>query len=555
MAIPSTFSPIYPQDFNLTPLEVYKPYTISGSTFRTTSSGYLLVEGLFTTRKTPIGTDEALNDPINTVNGSYKHIIWKHIDHMYYRFPYDMSRTAEGSNKRFTYKFLYPTASLIAIPYMDYGESIRKGSVSISNNDLGITLQDDGNGNLYDVTIETNLYSGSYMNRSNLIGYFGFNELYRKFKFGYGILTYGESKYQSSQFSLSETYKIKNVEFTPGITLNNTGSGLAANFDGTGGIIQIHNRKEFDFDSIDNFTISFWVYLSSNTSGSLISKRGTIFKDVIGYENKVLATTGQIVKDNYISSSFINTYTDVYPFDVTISGSNLYFKRSDGFNRISISGSLITGSWNQVSAIKHNNYCALFINNQFKQQIYDHTINPLNGYDIILGAANSAGDNSITCKLDELRFYNSSFISGSNISGSTFHSNLSSSYAYNTGVVGNIFYRTGNIVITSVDPIYNRVVQGSNWVLNYEGTHTIYEYSILSRIRKGDFNLTMNPTARRSPKSDQLISDFTGSLLKPYATTIGFYNDKGELLVVAKLGQALQMREDVDINILTKFDG
>lgn len=551
--IPSTFAPIYPQDFNLTPIDVFKQYSVSGSEFQISSSGYLLQEGLFTTRKTPIGTDESLNDPIND-NGTYKHIIWKHVDHMYYRNPYDSFKSNEGANKRFIYKFLFTTASLISIPYLKYGDSIKKESVLIKNDDLGIILKDDGNGNLYDVSLQTNLSSSCYLNKNNLICYIGFNEVFRKLKFGYGLIDKGESLYQSSVYSPNETYKIDNVVFSEGIKINSTGSGLCAEFSGNS-TIHIHNRKELDFDSIDNFTISFWIHPESNTSGSLISKRGTIFKDVLGYEDKVLATTGIIVQDKYISSSFINTYTDIYPYDFSISGSKLYFKRSDGIHTIILSGSLVTGSWNHISAIKHNNYCALFINDQFKQQVNDNTINPLNGYDIILGASNLNKDNSITCKLDELRFYNSSFIIGTNISGSTFHTNLyTSSYCYNTPIVGNVFYRTGNIVINSMNSLYNRVVQGTNWVLNYEGTHTIYEYSILSRIRKGDFNLTLNPSARRSPKSDQLISDFTGSLLRPYATTIGFYNDKGELLVIAKLGQPLQMREDVDINILTKFD-
>ena len=135
------------------------------------------------------------------------------------------------------------------------------------------------------------------------------------------------------------------------------------------------------------------------------------------------------------------------------------------------------------------------------------------------------------------------------------HQNLyNTRYLYNTSVVGNVFYRRGNIVISSLDPTYNNVISGSNWTLSYKGTHTIYEYSILTRIKKGDFNLTMNKTALKSPKSDLLINEMTGSLMKPYATTIGYYNDKGELLVVAKLAQPLQMRDDVDINIWIKFD-
>jgi hypothetical protein len=40
----------------------------------------------------------------------------------------------------------------------------------------------------------------------------------------------------------------------------------------------------------------------------------------------------------------------------------------------------------------------------------------------------------------------------------------------------------------------------------------------------------------------------------PYATSIGLYNDKGELMAIAKLGQSIQMRDDVDLNFLVKMD-
>jgi len=68
----------------------------------------------------------------------------------------------------------------------------------------------------------------------------------------------------------------------------------------------------------------------------------------------------------------------------------------------------------------------------------------------------------------------------------------------------------------------------------------------------------MNPSARKSPKSDLLIDDFVNvdedEALRPYASSIGFYNTQGDLVAVGKLGQALQMRDDVDINILVKWD-
>ena len=62
----------------------------------------------------------------------------------------------------------------------------------------------------------------------------------------------------------------------------------------------------------------------------------------------------------------------------------------------------------------------------------------------------------------------------------------------------------------------------------------------------------------KSPNSDLIIDDATGSLengsLFPYATSIGLYNDKAELLAVAKFNQPIMMRDDVDINVLVKWN-
>lgn len=558
MSIPTTFAPVFTQDFTMTPVKVHKQFNLIGTDFETTSSGYALVEGYYTSKKTPIGTDEANNDPINLVDNSYKHIIWKHIDHMYYRFPYDQYRTHEHHSRRFNYKFLNVTCSLISIPYMDYGEKIVKESVVLTNSTLGITLQDDGYGNLYDIQLQDDLFSSSYMDRRFLLGYFGFNDLYRKFKYNYGTIENGEGKYDSFNFTPDKPYKIKDITFSAGVEISGSGSGIAAEFTGNGGYIQIPHRNEFNFDSIDPFTISFWVYVDTTGSGAILSKRGTIFKNTLGLQDKVLAS-GQITKDVHMSSSFVSEPISVYPYDFTYSGSTLLFNRSDGIVNIRLSGSLTTGSWNHISAVRHiygeTATCGLYINGQYKQQAVDSTLNPINDYEILLGASNILGSSSFTGKVDELRFYKSSFITGSQVSSSELHQNLyNNRYLYNTSVVGNVFYRRGNIVISSLDPTYNNVISGSNWTLSYKGTHTIYEYSILARIKKSNFGLTMNPTARKSSKSDLLINDMTGSLLRPYATTIGFYNDKGELLVIGKFAQAIQMREDVDINIWTKFD-
>jgi hypothetical protein len=50
------------------------------------------------------------------------------------------------------------------------------------------------------------------------------------------------------------------------------------------------------------------------------------------------------------------------------------------------------------------------------------------------------------------------------------------------------------------------------------------------------------------------LSFVTGSDFKPYITTIGLYNDVGQLLAVGKLGQPIRKRSDIDTNILMRID-
>ena len=40
----------------------------------------------------------------------------------------------------------------------------------------------------------------------------------------------------------------------------------------------------------------------------------------------------------------------------------------------------------------------------------------------------------------------------------------------------------------------------------------------------------------------------------PYITTLGLYNDAGQLIAVGKLGTPIRKRDNVDMNIIVKFD-
>jgi hypothetical protein len=161
---------------------------------------------------------------------------------------------------------------------------------------------------------------------------------------------------------------------------------------------------------------------------------------------------------------------------------------------------------------------------------------------------------------------------------------------------GNVFYDDGLVVLTNE-------VQFENYNLIFNSTHTIYETEVLINVDEGEFNYSQNPSAvivelsgsyqfettpitNVSPAQNVTIkhinqiklkqsfsgsynpnitgswddyslnrwSDPTGSYLTPYITTIGLYDDDGDLVVVAKLPQPIKSYPDLPVNFLVRFD-
>jgi hypothetical protein len=554
--IPKVFHAIKPQDFTMRPIQTHKRFVIrrsdlySGSAPQT-SSGYRIWEGLYIGEKLKIGSSTY---PTNSFDGTYKHIVWKSIDTQFYRFPHDPQATLEHSNKRFTYKHLDLTASILAIPYMDFGESILPGSIEITGS--GFNLTDDKNGNLYDVSLST----GSYSDRKDLVAYWGFNDLFRKVKNINDDSDFERTKinYESGIFDPEEGSIAVDLHLTQGVPCNGTSSGIGVYFD-LGGHILTLNRNEFNFTKEDDFTISFWlkwIFVGSNVS-TIISKNTIISEQVYGNLDKY-NRNDLIQKTWHVSSSTEYKPVDIYPyrFEINDLSGKMSFKRSDGTKIIHLSGSidLDDSTWHHYATVKSGSNLYLYQDGTIVQSGSEVDYNPHNKHSLMFGSDNFDQLNAFGGYLDEIRIYNKG-LSTATIATLADNSTMG---MYQTSIVGNAFYRSGNIIVSSLNPKYNKVFQ-NDFTIKYRGTHTIFNYEILCRIKKGDFNLTLNPTARQGPFSDLLIDDFTGSFndssLSPYFHTVGFYNDRRELLAVGKLNQPIKSRSDVDINIITSFHG
>ena len=47
---------------------------------------------------------------------------------------------------------------------------------------------------------------------------------------------------------------------------------------------------------------------------------------------------------------------------------------------------------------------------------------------------------------------------------------------------------------------------------------------------------------------------FVSGTAYPYITTVGLYNEQAQLLAVGKLAEPLQKRDDIDMNIVLRWD-
>ncbi len=556
MAIPRVFAPITRQDFKMVPVTVHKKFELSSVNLTTTSSGYNIVDAEHANFPTPIGSNKAINDPTNSFDGSFRRDIWQHIEHLYYRHAYDPHATFEHANRRYTYKFLNYSASLFSIPYFDFGESINPRSVIVSNSTDAYTLQDDGNGNLYDPSITTSSFTNSY----NLVGYWGFNDQFSRFRFKQGSVSKGEYRYESRVFEPDEPSGIKNITFDRGVANH----GMQAEFNGDGYILT-HNRDEFNSDNTETFSIGFWVQASVSQSNettqynSLVSKRGVIRKNVAGV-NKKFNKSDIPLHTYHISSSIEDLTTDIYPYDIEFINSSagvdaagkIRVRRSDGItiSEITSSATITDDKQHYISLLLGTSSMMLYVDDVLEGSASILVASDIyNDHSIMFGALNRNLDQAFSGSMDEIRFSDTEWTTAQM---TTLYDSASMAM-FQTAVVGNVFYRQGNIIVSPLNLDYINAFKNT-WNISFESTHTIFEYEVLCRVKKGSFNMTYNPTARKSFKSDLLTDNMTGSLLLPYMTTIGLYNDKGEMVAVAKLGQAVQMRSDVDLNFLVRWD-
>ena len=531
MAQEKIFKNIDINDVNLYPFEVYKEYNVSSSNY--TDSGYELNRAIIQLNNDnypkhilPVSSTLVDDEPRNSDNKEqklyYYHLKNFHYDKSYYSINKDFKNT------------LYYSSSIFSIPYYKLGEGIKRNTFQLTGSN-NITLQDDGYGNIIDTTLTNTLIGTTndiiYLTANNNLD--DFNSIYYE-------------RHRSTNTKLTSN----NITFDRGIVTDGSYEqicGKSLSFNTSSFIYLDDSNKDNIYNIDDDYSISLWVKpeVSGNAKSVLISKRN--------YKKTFITNTTAVTYNQKI----IHESSSVFPFDISIiSDSYIRVEANDGLNSIGIDSDPLSiyNKWHHIAYVKTGSVINLYVDNILETTTYDLTLNQNNNQVI------NIGDN-FSGSIDQVRIYNKG-LTLTEIGYLADNDYITGSFLQ-TNTIGNIFYNNGLVALNDIRPIYQSIlfnssesIDANNFNIQYRTTQTIYENEIICKIRKDEFNHTMNPSIRVNndimssiPKSFATSSDFN-----PYVTEIGLYNDQHELLAIAKLAEPIPKLNNIDMSFLIRFD-
>jgi hypothetical protein len=544
----SIYKSLSPDDISRLPFNANKQFSFTSASSATSSIGILFQEFKYTASILDTFSSES-TDSVNTIK-------YHQLDHLFYKDNrLDISNKLGDADYLHQPRNLYNSVNVLSIPSRLFGNKIKPGTFTLSSSEHNnATIIDDTKGNL--LISGTNLISHSIDEREKVL-FVGPIKAFKQYDLNYNLyglndpnsISYynNENVYDDSYYNNTVTYK--NITFDKE-NYDTYVSGSKINFhrDVSSSMIIPHNEI-YNFNPEDNFTISFWIRPISSSAYIIAKSTTETILPVPVYQP--LNTTG--------SSQTIDVKSKPqYPFKVELDDrgaglSDLKFSISDGTNTATVIGQgLTTGSLHHVVCMKSGSSISVWFSGSQKStqstnNVIYQTENKANVY--VGSNGGPSGSDFFTGSISNLTIFNSARTEeqikslSSSINGSPY--------------LGNIFYSHGLATITH--PNHQKVLKppmSTGYYLGFKNIHPIYENEYMCTINADEYNYTHNISTRKI-KTDQhnTLSDFaTGSLWKPYITTIGLYNEENELLVVGKLGQPIRSSDETDTTFVLRWD-
>lgn len=507
---PSVFKKIDPVNYKVNQFEANKTFSFTSASAELNNFTPLL--GIYERILPNVSASSTFTAPINS-NGTYQFQTYYSINHLFYKYKNEPTKTFGPTDLNKTSKFLYQSASIFSIPQIKFGEGIKSDSFTYVSSS-GLTLNSDRHGNIFDIGINTS----SFPLQETF--YEGFNEYFDLTRIPYTLYN--------------------NLTFNSGVTTSDGQQlpiGLSALFTGSS---YIETELDGYYDKDHNYAMSFFIKPNATEFGN---------------QQLILGKTAEISNQQY-------------PFKIELSGSgNLKFSAQGSETLIAqvTSSALNTSNWSHVLCQKSGSNLEIYVNtvknssgsfNFITSPINSSTTSSVyinNNDNLSIGGyqtTDTLGTNYLNAYLDEIRIYNKS-LSQTQIN-SLGNRSESANQILQTNRVGNVFGKSGFFIISSPNYLYEDLIN-SDYTLTYKSTVRRFEHSVFLTIDSGDFNATLNPTTLLDDNIN-MKSFATGSSFNPYITTIGLYNDKGQLLMIGKTGTPIKNRNDIDLNFHLKID-
>lgn len=493
-------------------------------------------------------------------------MLWYYLDHNYYT-EYKNSKQPSFITDDEQITYLAESASLFMLPVGIFGEGIKKKTVTLYNygSPYEFTLTDDDAGNLRDSVFDET----KFVNTGNTLLYIGFNEKYREYNMKNNKLDY-VLDFSSHRNSVN-IHNNKKITYIPGIPTSDTSesTGVAAYFSGS--FLRVESDIKINFNNNQDFAFSFWINPKSNQPVGINGKNFLFNKNSV---KKVYKISGNGLESFFGEHTFEETEVEArqYPFDISYNNSlsdkpnKISFRKGFGFYEIEVTSSAIsTDTWSHILCQKSGSNYQIWVNGTLDGQIQStETQNSSNDCVFFIGGSSNTSS-LFHGSLDEIRLYGTAVTPDK--APYLYQNTFDAGYAYQTSRVGNVFRGTGFLVVSDPRPKYRNAFLGHSGSFDYAGitngfrgefrsSVTFYEYEIICKIRRGEFNFTQNPTVRvdKVGSTHELENYVTSSYFNPYITSIGLYDDDYNLLAVAKMANALEKRDDVDVNVIVRFD-